>query len=134
MFPFPGFSGSSCCGGDGLCGFSAPLPRNQRTDLFQHTVMAIQAIFALAQQNLPRTAEAIYFAAVQLNPSETVSMETMNQALANGVTRGLFCLNECGYYQINVPNAQHKRNLKIYMPFIVMFNPCRVLYPQIVFP
>ena len=96
--------------------------------------MAIQAIFALAQQNLPRTAEAIYFAAVQLNPSETVSMETMNQALANGVTRGLFCLNECGYYQINVPNAQHKRNLKIYMPFIVMFNPCRVLYPQIVFP
>lgn len=124
---FPGFSN---CGNSLTCNI-ATIPRSQRSDLFQHTVMAIEAIFALAQQTLPRTSQAIYFAAVELNPSETVDITIMDQALANGRKSGLFCMNECGYYQVDVQMAQHKRSLKPYLPFINLYNPCRVTYPAL---
>lgn len=124
---FPGFSS---CGNSITCNI-ATIPRSQRSDLFQHTVMAIEAIFALAQQFLPRTNQAIYFAAVELNPNETVDLTTMNEALARARNTGLMCINECGFYSVDVQRAQHKRSLKPYVPFINLYNPCRVTYPTL---
>lgn len=124
---FPGFSN---CGTSITCNI-ATIPRSQRSALFQHTVMAIEAIFALGQQFLPRTNESIYFAAVELNPSETVDITTMNEALANARKSGLMCINECGYYSVDVQRAQHKRSLKPYVAFINLYNPCRVTYPPL---
>lgn len=128
---FPGFSTSQCCCTSECCSLTL-LPRSQRSTLVQSTVEAIEAIFALGQQNLPRSNEAIFLAAVQLNPTEPLSQQNINQALGAGLSTGLFCLGDCGYWSVNPFMAKTKRSLKIYYPFILAYNPCKVKYPPIV--
>ena len=127
---FPGLSTSECCCTSASCSLTL-LPRSQRTTLIQSTIESIQAIFALGQQNLPRSNESIFLTAIQLNPTEPITQQNINQALGAGLSTGLFCLADCGYWSVNPFMAKTKRSLKIYYPFIIEYNPCRVRYPPI---
>lgn len=118
-------NGDLCCG-------SALIPRSKRSNCFQATIQAIEAIIALGQQNKSRDIDSIVQAAIQLNPKETqITAPLLNSAILRGKRIRLFTL-ENDQYCVDAKAASGIVDLYPYLPFIQEFSPFKVKYPPII--
>lgn len=126
--------GGACdINGDFCCG-STLIPRSKRSNEFQATIQVLEAAIALGQQNLPRTAENIVSASMQLHPEETEITESiLLAAIDAGRRNALLCFDrQTLEYASNAFNAATRVKLFPYLPFIQAFSPFKVKYPPLV--